>query len=69
VTADAALREDTVVGELAAVEEEALLVVRDALLVLDLGLEGGDRVNRVEVDRDLLAGECCCDARGREERQ
>jgi hypothetical protein len=52
---------DVVVGERAAVlellarEDEALLVRRDALLVLDLRLDVLDRVGRLDLERDSLA--------------
>ena len=54
---------DVVVGEGAAVlellarEDQPLLVGRDALLVLDLGLDVVDRVGRLDLERDGLAGE------------
>ena len=54
---------DVVVGERAAVlellagEDEALLVRRDALLVLDLLLHVLDRVRRLHVESDGLARE------------
>merc|ERR1719482_1970259 len=43
--------------ELLAREDEALLVGRDALLVLDLGLDVVDRVGGLHVERDGLAGQ------------
>ena len=43
--------------ELLAAVDEALLVGRDALLVLDLGLDVRDRVRRLDVERDGLARE------------
>ena len=52
---------DVVVGERAAVlellagEDEALLVRRDALLVLDFLFDVVDRVGRLDVQRDGLA--------------
>ena len=54
---------DVVVGERAAVlellagKDQALLVGRDALLVLDLFLDDFHRVRRVDVERDGLARE------------
>jgi hypothetical protein len=57
-----ALLLDVVVGEGAAVfkllarEDEALLVGGDALLVLDLGLDGVDGVGRHDLQSDGLAG-------------
>ena len=54
---------DVVVGERAAVlellarEDEALLVGRDALLVLDLRLHVLDRVGRLDLERHRLARE------------
>ena len=53
---------DVVVGEGASVlqllasEDQALLVGRDALLVLDLGLDVLDRVRRLYLERDGLTG-------------
>jgi hypothetical protein len=58
-----ALLLDVVVGqgvailELLASVDEALLVRRDALLVLHLGLDGGDSVGRIHLERDGLARE------------
>jgi hypothetical protein len=55
---------DVVVGEAAAVlellagEDEALLVGRDALLVLDLALDHVDGVGGLDLERDGLAGQC-----------
>lgn len=43
--------------ELLAREDQALLVGRDALLVLDLGLDVVDGVGRFDLERDGLAGE------------
>ena len=54
---------DVVVGqgaallELLAGEDESLLVGRDTLLVLDLGLDGLDSVGGVHVESDGLAGQ------------
>ena len=54
---DVVVREGAAVLELLAGEDEALLVRRDALLVLDLLLHVVDRVRRLDVERDGLAGE------------
>ena len=54
---DVVVRERAAVLELLAREDEALLVRRDALLVLDLLLDVVDRVRRLDVERDGLAGE------------
>jgi hypothetical protein len=54
---------DVVVGQRAAVfqllacKDQALLVGRDALLVLDLGLDILDRVGRLHLQSDGLAGQ------------
>merc|ERR1719488_451373 len=54
---------DVVVGQRAAVlqllagKDQALLVGGDALLVLDLGLDVVDRVRRLHLERDGLAGQ------------
>ena len=56
---------DVVVGQGAAVlellagKDEPLLVRRDALLVLDLGLDVVDRVRRLDLERDRLASQGC----------
>jgi hypothetical protein len=42
---------------LLASEDEPLLVRGDALLVLDLGFNVVDRVGRLDLERDRLAGE------------
>ena len=52
---DVVVRERAAVLELLAREDEALLVGRDALLVLDLLLHVLDRVRRLDVQRDGLA--------------
>ncbi len=58
-----ALLLDVVVGEGAAIfkllarEDEALLVGRDALLVLDLGLDGVDGVGGLHLEGDGLSSE------------
>ena len=54
---DVVVRERAAVLELLAREDEALLVGRDALLVLDLLLDVVDRVARLDVERDGLARE------------
>ncbi len=54
---DVVVRERAAVLELLAREDEALLVGRDALLVLDLLLHVLDRVRRLDVQRDGLARE------------
>ena len=54
---DKVVREGAAVLELLAREDQALLVRRDALLVLDLLLHVVDRVRRLDVERDGLAGE------------
>ena len=55
---DIVAREDAAaVLELLAREDQALLVGRDALLVLDLGLDVVDRVRRLDLEGDRLAGE------------
>ena len=89
---DVVVREGAAVLELLAGKDEALLVGRDALLVLDLGLDllrarasqrGSlceervrerargthvvDRVGRLDLERDRLAGEGC--GRGASERE
>ena len=54
---DVVVRERAAVLQLLAREDEALLVGRDALLVLDLLLHVVDRVGRLDVERDGLARE------------
>merc|ERR1711881_33252 len=54
---DVVVRERAAVLELLAREDEALLVGRDALLVLDLRLHVLDRVAGLHVERDGLARE------------
>ncbi len=49
------VRERTVVLELLAGKDQTLLVWRNALLVLDLGLDVGNRVGALDVQRDGLA--------------
>jgi len=52
------VRESAAVLELLAGEDQTLLVGRDALLVLDLGLDVLDRVRGLDLERDRLASEC-----------
>merc|ERR1719269_252890 len=54
---DVVIREGAAVLELLAGEDETLLVGRDALLVLDLGLDGLDRVRWLDLERHGLAGQ------------
>ena len=49
--------ERPIVLELLAAEDEALLVARDALAVLDFGFHGLDGVRRLDIERDRLARE------------
>ncbi len=55
---------DVVVGQrptilkLLAGEDQALLIGRDAFLVLDLGLDILDRIRGLDLECDRLAGEC-----------
>ena len=55
--ADVVVTQSAAVLELPAAEDEALLVGRNARLVLDLLLHVVDRVARLDVERDGLAGE------------
>ena len=52
---DVVVREGAAVLELLAGEDQALLVGRDALLVLDLGLDIVDGVRRLHLQGDCLA--------------
>ena len=52
---DVVVRESAAVLELLAGEDQALLVGRDALLVLDLGLDVVNRVRRLNLEGDGLA--------------
>jgi hypothetical protein len=52
---DVVVREGAAVLELLAREDQALLVGRDALLVLDLRLDVVDRVRRLDLEGDGLA--------------
>ena len=54
---DVVVREGAAVLELLAGEDEALLVRGDALLVLDLGLDVLNRVGRLDLEGDGLAGQ------------
>ena len=54
---DVVVAQGAAVLELLAREDEPLLVRRDPLLVLDLGLDVLDRVRRLYLERDRLAGE------------
>jgi len=54
---DVVIREGAAVLELLPREDEPLLVGRDALLVLDLGLDILDRVRRLDLEGDGLARE------------
>jgi hypothetical protein len=54
---DVVVGQDAAVVQLLAGEDEALLVRRDALLVLDLGLDVLDRVRALHLQGDALAGE------------
>ena len=51
------VRKGATVLELLAGKDESLLIGRDALLVLNLGLDVVDRVRRLDVEGDGLAGE------------
>ena len=54
---DVVVAEGPAVLKLLAGKDEALLVRRNALLVLDLGLDDIDRVVRLDLERDRLASE------------
>ena len=54
---DVVVRKGAAVLELLAGEDEALLIGRDALLVLDLGLDVVDGVGGLDVEGDGLAGQ------------
>merc|ERR1719163_351321 len=54
---DVVIRKGAAVLELLAGEDQALLIGRDALLVLDLGLDVVDRVRRLDLKSDGLSGE------------
>jgi len=53
---DVVIRESAAVLELLASEDEALLIRRDALLILDLGLDVVNGVGRLDLKGDGLAG-------------
>ena len=55
---DVVVSEGTAVFQLLACEDEALLVRRDALLVLDLLLDLLDGVGGLDLEGDSLSGEC-----------
>ena len=54
---DVVVREGAAVLELLASEDKTLLVGRDALLVLDLGLDVVDGVRGLDLEGDGLSGE------------
>ena len=54
---DVVIRKSAAVLELLAGKDETLLIGRDALLVLDLGLDVVDGVGRLDVEGDGLAGQ------------
>jgi len=54
---DVVVSQGAAILELLASEDETLLVRRDALLILDLGLNIVDRVRRLDLEGDGLAGE------------
>jgi len=54
---DVVVRQRAAVFELLTSEDQALLIRRDAFLVLDLGLYVLDRVRAFNVQRDGLAGQ------------
>ena len=54
---DVVVGEGSAVFELLASEDESLLIGRDALLVLDLGLDVVDRVRRLDLESDCFTGE------------
>jgi hypothetical protein len=55
---DVVVAEGTAVLELLSSEDQTLLVRRDTLLVLNLGLDIVDGVRGLNLERDGLAGEC-----------
>merc|ERR1712004_954335 len=57
VLLDVVIGKSAAVLELLAGEDEALLVGRNALLVLDLSLDVVDGVRRLDLESDRLAGE------------
>ena len=54
---DVVILESTAILELLAREDQTLLIWRNALLVLDLGLDGVDGVASLYLEGDGLAGE------------
>jgi len=54
---DVVVLESATVLELLTREDETLLVWRDALLVLDLGLDGLDGIGALDLEGDGLASE------------
>ena len=55
---DVVIREGATVFELLAREDQALLIRRDALLILDLALDVVDGVRGLNLERDGLSGDC-----------
>jgi len=55
---DVVIRESATVLELLASKDQALLVRRNALLVLDLALDIVDGVGGLDLEGDGLAGDC-----------
>jgi hypothetical protein len=51
------IRKRTAILELLASEDKTLLVRRNTLLILDLGLHGFNAVRRLDIEGDRLAGE------------
>lgn len=60
---DVVIRQRATVFELLAGKDQTLLIRRDALLVLDLGLDVVDRVRRLDFEGDGLASEGCRECR------
>ena len=54
---DVVVRKSAAVFKLLTSEDETLLIRRDALLILDLGLHVVDRVRRLDLESDGLAGQ------------
>jgi hypothetical protein len=55
---DVVIRESTTVLKLLASEDQALLVRRNSLLILNLALDVVDGVGRLDLKSDGLAGDC-----------
>jgi hypothetical protein len=55
---DVVVRESTAVFQLLASENETLLVWRNALLILDLGLDVVDSIRRLNLESDGLSSQC-----------